>query len=673
MALAMAWAAYTQHAWEDYYITYRASKNLATGQGLTFTAGERVHSYTSPLGVLLPAAASLLTGNRSDPAALWIFRLMGAAALAGAVLVVRASLRNAGTAGPLAGIIAAGFVVSDAKTLDYTINGMETPFLLLFLSWAGWALLAQPPRAWVHLGLAWAGLMWTRPDAFVYIGGLAIGTLLFRPRAGKWWQCGHTIGDFLRAGALTTLLYLPWLVWAWRYYGTPVPNTITAKGLFAAPISVQGLWHQLSHFPRQLWSDQAILAGTFMPAYSFSTGWPAFLKVVAVGMALVGMFLWVVPKVRWEARVLSWAALIGQFYLHAWVGAPTPWYLPVVAFISLLAVSLVLAPLAQGAQPFRFGSRVVVGGWLLIAIGTALATAWQLRWQQRIIEDGQRTSIGRWLGEQAASKRETVFLEPLGYIGFYSNLKMLDYPGLSAPEVVAARRRAFSHSYPFCWSELIMDLLPDWIVLRPFERDEILRREPQLLPRFYDLAKVFDVQAEVAAISFLPGRGYLENDAYFEVYRLKPEFRGGAVKLVRVNDLIERKCYGDAVADNEFNFTLHAPARAVVPVAANARFLAGDFGIFDGAFANPQQATDGAEFTVVHVNDRGEKNVLLQRALDPLKVAADRGQHSFRVALPPGAAGRLELVIGAGPAGNNGFDWTYWKFLRLEFAPNPPR
>ncbi len=55
-ALALSWAVYSQQAWEDYYITYRASKNLAEGHGLTFTPGERVHSFTSPLGVLLPAA-----------------------------------------------------------------------------------------------------------------------------------------------------------------------------------------------------------------------------------------------------------------------------------------------------------------------------------------------------------------------------------------------------------------------------------------------------------------------------------------------------------------------------------------------------------------------------------------------------------------------------------------
>ena len=41
-AVALAYGCYTQHAWEDFYITYRASKNLATGHGLTYTIGERV-------------------------------------------------------------------------------------------------------------------------------------------------------------------------------------------------------------------------------------------------------------------------------------------------------------------------------------------------------------------------------------------------------------------------------------------------------------------------------------------------------------------------------------------------------------------------------------------------------------------------------------------------------
>src|SRR5690349_8876605 len=75
LSTALLFALYTHLAWDDWYITYRASKNLALGNGLTFTPGERVHSFTSPLGTLIPALLSWLTGNVSDDLVLWMFRL----------------------------------------------------------------------------------------------------------------------------------------------------------------------------------------------------------------------------------------------------------------------------------------------------------------------------------------------------------------------------------------------------------------------------------------------------------------------------------------------------------------------------------------------------------------------------------------------------------------------
>ena len=64
--VALGFAIYTQHVWEDYFITFRCSRNLATGHGLVFTPGERLQSFTSPLGVLLPAGFSWLTDNQSE-------------------------------------------------------------------------------------------------------------------------------------------------------------------------------------------------------------------------------------------------------------------------------------------------------------------------------------------------------------------------------------------------------------------------------------------------------------------------------------------------------------------------------------------------------------------------------------------------------------------------------
>jgi hypothetical protein len=306
--------------------------------------------------------------------------------------------------------------------------------------------------------------------------------------------------------------------------------------------------------------------------------------------------------------------------------------------------------------------------WVGAAGCLAAATAWQLRWQQRLIEEGNRRQVGEWLHAQAASTRDTVFLEPLGYIGFFSNLKMLDYPGLASPEVVAARRRATSQSSPHCWSELILDLQPDWLVLRTHERDYINGRDGDVLAQYYDLARVFDVRAAVAALRHLPGRGYLDNDAYYEVYRRKSGLpQGVSLRRMKQADLTRREGWGDKPPyDSGSSLMAHAPSIIAFPERSGARWVSGGFGLLEGAYTNPASATDGAGFSITHVAASGVRTVLLERLLRPRDEPGDRGLQRFRVELPPGPAGTLELAITAGPHGSNAFDWTYWNGLMLE-------
>lgn len=663
--ITLSWAIYTQHVWEDYYITYRASKNLAIGEGLTYTSGERIHSFTSPLGVLLPAAASLLTGNQSDDIALWIFRLMASAALAGSVIIMGKALNRAGAYSLAAGAITA-LIFTDAKIIDFTINGMETPFLLLFLAWTSWASFTNPRRQWLHLGLSWGGLMWTRPDAFIYIGVLSVGIYFFKPSDERWWKRVGTLRMFLKAGLLTSAVYGPWLLWAWQYYGTPVPHTVTAKGLFL-PHTTPGLLAEwLLQFPMKMWGNPSILAGTFMPAYSFNTGWPGWMSTLSAIVAVVAMLLWLLPNLRWEARVLSLTVFGGQFYLYSFVGFPIPWYLPPITFLSLMALGVALMQLSARSN-WKKVSWVAFALFVATEVTLSLAVAWQLRYQQSIVE-GQRREIGEWLKKQSVSTKDTVFLEPLGYIGFFSGLKMLDYPGLSSPEVVAARLRAESHSYPFSWSEIIMDLQPDWLVLRSYERDYIRNRDPEVLTRFYQLVKTFDVRKKVEAIKFLPGRGYLTNDALFEVYKRQKGYPAGvSLKRIKQSDLIRRDSWGQPAYDSGQKLLAHAPSLVEFELNRRAKWLSGGIGFIEGAYSNPTDGTDGAIFTITQIDESGNRTVLWERELHPLSEKADRGLHPFKVKLREElSSSRIELKIDQGIDGNNAYDWTYWSDLIIQ-------
>ncbi|HTH48316.1 MAG TPA: hypothetical protein VMB21_12455, partial [Candidatus Limnocylindria bacterium] len=271
--ICTSFAVFTDHRWEDFYITYRSSRNLVEGHGLVYQVGERVHTFTSPLGVLLPAFALELTGGASDEAALWIFRVWCTCALGGAAMLLWRTAGAWGWSGFGRWFLALLPLV-ESKCVDFSINGMETAFMLLGLAWMLDTLSRPSPRAALKLGLAWAGLMWTRPDGFVFGGALALSWLAVRPTTEPAGSRRQLLLIYLRALPIAAVVYLPWFLWAWHFYGSPVPNTIVAKGLSSA---LPGLSDWAGILLRQslffAWNGR--LREVFLPSYSWFGGWPA--------------------------------------------------------------------------------------------------------------------------------------------------------------------------------------------------------------------------------------------------------------------------------------------------------------------------------------------------------------------------------------------------------------
>lgn len=107
-----------------------------------------------------------------------------------------------------------------------------------------------------------------------------------------------------------------------------------------------------------------------------------------------------------------------------------------------------------------------------------------------------------------------MYAECLGYIGYYFGGKMLDYPGLVAPEVVRARR-AVGDRY-----ELIPEVLkPEWIVARQGEAQELLKR-PAVRDAYEIVAKE-DARSRLDAHGPFAGDTWLRYDGVFYVLRLK--------------------------------------------------------------------------------------------------------------------------------------------------------
>ncbi len=503
----VAFACFTSHIWEDYFITLRSSRNLVAGRGLVFNPGEYVQTFTSPLGTLVPALCTWVSGIGRETAALWIFRLASAGALATAAALL---WRRSGdlALGSLGRLVLFGLLLADPKLADFAINGMETGFLVFFTVLL-WSELEAPdgPRAGV-LAAAFAGLMWTRPDGFVLAGALVLPHLLLRrPEAAAPRLCWRTLA---RGAALGGLLYAPWFFWAWAYYGSPVPNTIVAKMAVAPPFD----WLDRLLVPLKLVGFSSPLDGVFLPAYWNGGGWPVEGLNYGHLLAALAALAWLFPGLPAAGRRASLALFAGAFYLNSIY--VYPWYLPPWTMLGTIALAFAAdwaAARAAAAGRRRLRAAVVTLAAATVALQVILlaCVAWQMRIQQQVIEDQGRRVIGEWLRDHAAPG-DRVFLEPLGYIGYYSQLKTYDVPGLSAPEVVRALRSGSA-----AYADLITRFNPEWLVLRPVEIQRQGISKEWILAR-YRIAKVIDNEPRLAAVRFLPGRQGMEIDARFMVF-----------------------------------------------------------------------------------------------------------------------------------------------------------
>ena len=244
----------------------------------------------------------------------------------------------------------------------------------------------------------------------------------------------------------------------------------------------------------------------------------------ALLLALFAILYWLIPTRDRIGRMASLAAFLFFAYQNyvSSVAQFAPWYYPPLAFMSALAVVCAISALAQRLRrdgtALAFASLAVAG--LLGYFGYIFSTSLRpLRIKQEVIDWGNRRNVGLWLREHVAPG-ETVYLEPLGYIGYFSQAKMLDWPGLVSPEVVAARRKLTS-PLEYTWQPTAEALKPAWIVAR-YEEAGLIQQSPSL-SKDYELLKVFDVREQVSPIADLPGMNIVLPEAMFALYhRITP-------------------------------------------------------------------------------------------------------------------------------------------------------
>ncbi|HUF39911.1 MAG TPA: hypothetical protein VMN57_15405 [Anaerolineales bacterium] len=414
-------------SYDDPYITYRYAANLADGFGFVYNPGERVLSTTSPLLAL--ALAGLHRLGADIPATA---NLLGTFSLAVGGLLQWEIARRLEL--PAAGW--AGLLLYPTTPLLVSTLGSETPiYLALCLGAVSLYLQKKYAAAGVFLSLA----VLSRADALV-LGALLAADWLIRA-----FRTTRSPAAVIRSVPLKTLIapvavLLPWVLFGWLYFGSPLPATLAAK-------RAQGLLNPADRFLPGLWD----LAGRLA---EFPHYWIYFVLIPAG-------FLVAIKRPAWYPLLL-WPVCFAAGYTLLSVNR-YPWY-----YASLFPGALAGAGLALGAwfhgpaggAPARTGlfaesvRRLRTAGPVLLLL---LLFAGQLTDLKRL-HAGFDTrfaiyrEIGLWLVENTPPDASIGTLE-VGIIGFFARPRpMVDFTGLIQPDVATQFRPGYAYTDAAAWA-----------------------------------------------------------------------------------------------------------------------------------------------------------------------------------------------------------------------------
>ncbi|PDV98308.1 glycosyltransferase family 39 protein [Candidatus Chloroploca asiatica] len=453
---------------DDAFISFRYAQNLVQGHGLVYNPGERVEGYTNFLWTMLAALGLRLGGD------LVIWSHLAGVVL-GVVLVLLTFALASRLIGAPWGLVAALIVATSQSVLLYTGrgSGLETGFFAVLMLAVACAYLWPEQvtlRTAIVTGLIAGLAALTRPEGAMVFALTAAHLFVKaiidsrfglsssrrqREEPGQASEGGQRITyvatTVLPLVGAFALLFGPYLLWRFSYYGDLLPNTFYAKtgggreqiwrglayvGAFTLTLGgpllliilvpwVTGLRHAL-----QSWRSYMLLVVVIYTIY-----------IIIVGGDHFRGERFFVPLVPWFAILL--ADGLAQIMRLQPVGRahPSPGNEGVPPSNAprgrdALAPSVLTpsnAPRARDALAPRMVSSVLI---ISLLIAGSLAVTRTMRSDTDIIMQGLDESVwiwrelGWWLADQD-DPTATMAAAGAGAVAFYSERTIIDMHGLT--------------------------------------------------------------------------------------------------------------------------------------------------------------------------------------------------------------------------------------------------
>jgi hypothetical protein len=421
LVVGVIYVFFADWAYDDPFITYRYARNLVNGIGFVYNAGERVLSTTTPLYVFVLAALSPLSLDLPQMSVLFGAFCLACGGLLIWSLAQSSRLSYAGWA---------GLVLYPSFPLLIATLGSEVPFYLM-LCLAAIASYAYRRYSLAAICVALATL--ARPDGALLALLLAVHYLIYVRKPFPW-------GALAWFAAIT----LPWLIFAWLYFGSPIPVTLAAKQYQGSMAISQrfaaGLQTTLTPFLRRpyFWLEAFLaIAGL---AFSFRFGRRYWL-------------LW-----AWTLLYFASYSLLGVSR-YFWYYAPlVPGFVAAVG----VGVAALRAQVVSLGRPFSQAGNLVAG---LILLLLFLGQSQSLQ-QQAITADLRYPvykSVGKWLADKTPPGSSVGALE-IGIIGYYADRPVVDFAGLVQPDVAPQLKGSNTYEEAAKWA--IKHYRPNYLVLQ---------------------------------------------------------------------------------------------------------------------------------------------------------------------------------------------------------------
>jgi hypothetical protein len=440
---------------DDAYITFRYARNLLAGNGFVFNAGERVLGTTTPLFTLLLAAIGAIAGGVAANFPLIALVLSALADGATAVLLFKLGER---LGSPQAGLASALIWCIAPYSVTFGIGGLETSFYVLLLV-ALFHTHLQKSYA-LAAGLAAAALL-TRPDAILLVAAVVAARLFSKPR----------IAISRKEFFVFALPLLAWGLFAWLYFGSPIPQSVLAKSSAYRIEPFAALVRLLQHY-----------ATPFLEHLTFGA------LAIRVGILLFPFLAVIGARVIYKREPGAWPFVLFPWIYLAVFAIANPlifrWYLtPPLPFYFLCIFFGVEGILTQIANRLSLPSRLVSPVYLFTCL---LLLALLFRgWVLHPAQPPDRPAPGMaWieleqLYQQAArflqpemaapSEQVTVAAADVGMLGYaLPDGRILDLVGLNSKETLSyyplesAQYSEFIYAVP---PKLIADQQPEYVVI----------------------------------------------------------------------------------------------------------------------------------------------------------------------------------------------------------------